>query len=69
MNTVEILATLKKFGKPQTVAIYKRHGAGDKVFGTLTSVIAKLQRKIKVDHTLAIELWRTGKAEARILAL
>jgi hypothetical protein len=40
MNAVEILATLKKFGKPQTAAIYKRHGAGDNVFGTLTSEIA-----------------------------
>jgi hypothetical protein len=39
------------------------------VFGTLTSEIAKLRKKIKVDHTLAMELWRTGNAEARILAL
>ncbi|HEY7095965.1 MAG TPA: DNA alkylation repair protein [Terriglobales bacterium] len=69
MNAVEILATLKKHGKPQTAAIYKRHGSGDNVFGALTSEIAKLQKKIKVDHTLAMELWRTGNAEARILAL
>lgn len=69
MNVVEILATLQKLGKPQTAAIYKRHGSGDNVFGTLTSEIAKLQKKIKVDHTLAMELWRTGNAEARILAL
>lgn len=33
MNAVEILATLKKLGKPQAAAIYKRHGAGDNVFG------------------------------------
>jgi 3-methyladenine DNA glycosylase AlkD len=69
MNAQEILATLQKLGKPQTAAIYKRHGAGDNVFGTLTSEIAKLQKKIKVDHALAMELWRTGNAEARILAL
>jgi len=69
MNAVEVLATLKKFGKPQTAAIYKRHGSGDNVFGTLTSEIAKLQKKIKLDHALAMELWRTGNAEARILAL
>lgn len=69
MNAVEILASLKKSGKPQTAAIYKRHGAGENVFGTLTSEIAKLQKKIKVDHRLAMELWSTGNAEARILAL
>ncbi len=33
------------------------------------SEIAKLQKKIKVDHALALELWKTGNAEARILAL
>jgi 3-methyladenine DNA glycosylase AlkD len=66
---VEILAALKKCGKPQTAAIYKRHGAGDNVFGTLTSEIVRLQRKIKLDHALAMELWRIGNAEAHILAL
>lgn len=69
MNTKEILAHLKKLGKPQTVTIYKRHGSGDNVFGVLTSEIAKLQKKIKIDHELAQELWKTGNAEARILSL
>lgn len=69
MRVAEILATLKKLGKPETAAIYKRHGSGHNVFGTLTSEIVKLQKKIKIDHALALELWRTGNAEARILAL
>jgi len=69
MNTRGILATLKKLGKPQTAAIYKRHGSGANVFGVLTSEIAKLQKRIKIDHALALELWKTGNAEARILAL
>ena len=60
MNAQDILTTLKKLGKPQTAAIYKRHGSGDNVFGTLTSEIAKLQKKINIDHALAMELWRTG---------
>jgi 3-methyladenine DNA glycosylase AlkD len=69
MTTPEILALLKKAGKPQTAAIYKHYGAGDNVFGTLTSEIGKLQKKIKVDHALALELWKTGNAEARMLAV
>ncbi len=69
MNTQEILATLKKAGKPQTAEIYKHYGTGDNVFGTLTSEIGKLQKKIKVDHALAKELWKTGNAEARVLSL
>lgn len=69
MNTEQVLATLKKLGKPQTAAIYRRHGSGEQVFGVLTSEIAKLQKRIKVDHALAMELWKTGNAEARVLAL
>jgi 3-methyladenine DNA glycosylase AlkD len=69
MNTQEVLSTLKKLGKPQTAAIYRRHGSGEQVFGVLTSEIAKLQKKIKVNHALAMELWETGNAEARVLAL
>jgi 3-methyladenine DNA glycosylase AlkD len=69
MNTLEILATLEALGKPQTAAIYKHYGTGDNVFGTLTSEIARLQKKIKIDHALAKDLWKTGNAEARILAL
>jgi len=69
MDAQEVLATLKKLGRPQTAAIYRRHGAGDDVCGVLTSEIGKLKKKIKVDHALAQELWRTGNAEARMLAL
>ena len=50
MTTPEILSVLKKAGKPQTAAIYKHYGTGDNVFGTLTSEIGKLQKKIKVDR-------------------
>ena len=69
MNAQEILATLKKLGKPQTAAIYKRYGTGDNVYGTLTSDIVKLTKKVKVDHALAMELWDSGNVEARAMAL
>src|SRR5689334_18503693 len=68
-NAREILTTLRKLGKPQIAVVYKRHGSGDNVFGVLTSDIAKLQKKIKIDHTLAMELWETGNVEARVQAL
>ncbi len=63
------MAALEAAGKPQTAEIYKRYGTGDNVFGTLTSEVGKLKKKIKIDHELAMELWDTGNAEARILAL
>jgi 3-methyladenine DNA glycosylase AlkD len=64
----DVLSALKAKGKPGTAAIYKRHGAGDDVFGTLTSEIEKLRKTIKTDHALALELWTSGNEEARVLA-
>ncbi len=69
MNIEDILATFKALGKPQTAAIYQRYDSGDRVHGVLTSEIAKIARKIRIDHALAVALWNTGHAEARILAL
>ena len=69
MTTHEILRALKSLGKPQTAAIYQRHGSGGDVFGVLTSEIAKVAKKIKTDHDLAKKLWATGNAEARVLSI
>lgn len=69
MEVADILAKLKSQGKPQTAAIYQRHGSGENVFGVLTSDITRLQNKIKVNHVLAKLLWSTENAEARILSL
>src|SRR5262245_39081269 len=68
-TTREILADLKRHGKPQTAAIYKTHGSGDNVYGVLTSEIAKLRKKIRIDPALARDLWKSGNAEARILSI
>lgn len=69
MTSTEILATLKKLGKPQRAEIYRRQCPWDDVFGVLTSDVAKIAKKIKVDHALAKDLWNTGNIEARMLAL
>lgn len=68
MNAQEVLAVLRKLGRPQTAAIYKRHGSGDNVFGVLTSELAKIRKNIGVNHAFAMELWKTGNAEALVLA-
>jgi 3-methyladenine DNA glycosylase AlkD len=69
MNAQDVLTALRKLGKPPTAAIYKRHGSGENVFGVLTSDIARIRKKIGVNHAFAMELWRTANAEARVLAL
>src|SRR3954468_13265919 len=68
MNLQETLDTLKSLGKEQTRKIYRRHGAGEDVYGVNTPDLKSLQKKIKVDQALAGELWKSGNHEARILA-
>ncbi|HSS49188.1 MAG TPA: DNA alkylation repair protein [Thermoanaerobaculia bacterium] len=68
MNLQETLDALKSAGKEQTRKTYRRHGASEDCYGVSTPDLTKLQKKIKVDHRLAGELWACGNHEARILA-
>ena len=68
MNLQETLDTLKSVGKEQTRKTYRRHGAGEDVYGVSSADLKSLQKKIKKDHDLARSLWATGNHEARILA-
>jgi len=68
MSYTEVMAELKKLGTAQNVKIYKRHGGGDNLFGVSFANLNKLQKKIKVDHQLALQLWESGNTDARTLA-
>jgi 3-methyladenine DNA glycosylase AlkD len=69
MKFREVMAALKQMGTAQNVKVYKRHGAGDKLFGVSFANLNKLNKQIGVDHALAQQLWRTGNTDARTLAL
>ena len=62
------MSELKDMGTSQNVKVYKRHGAGDNLFGVSFANLGKLKKAIKVDHELAGELWHTGNTDARCLA-
>jgi 3-methyladenine DNA glycosylase AlkD len=68
VNFKEVMATLKQMGTAQNVKIYKRHGASAKLFGVSFANLNKLQKKIKVNHELAKQLWETGNTDAMILS-
>ena len=68
MTYTEAMAELKKLGTAQNIKIYKRHGAGDNLFGVSFANLNKLQKKIKIDHQLALQLWESGNSDARTLA-
>ncbi|MDA1053507.1 MAG: DNA alkylation repair protein [Planctomycetota bacterium] len=68
MNVSEAMQLLEAMGTAQNVKVYKRHGAGDNLFGVSFANLNKLKRQIKVDHRLAAELWKTGNTDAMSLA-
>lgn len=69
MNVKETLAKLKSLGDEKVVARNRRNGAGENQFGVPLGELRKVAAKIKTDHALALELWRTGNLDARLLAI
>ena len=69
MNVKEILAQLKPLGNEKVRAHNKKYGASDNQFGVPLGEIRKMAAKIKTDHELALALWKTGNADAQLLAI
>ncbi len=68
MSLTEIMSELESLGTAQNRKTWARHGAPENQFGVSYAELYKLQKKIKCDHDLALALWATGNADARILA-
>lgn len=65
---VDILNELESLGSEQFRKTYRRHGVLGDQFGVSTANLQKLQKRIKVDHALALNLWRSGNYDARVFA-
>lgn len=68
MTYGEAMKVLKSRGTAQNVKVYKRPGAGDNLYGVSFTDLRKLAKRIKIYHSLALELWDSGNTDARILA-
>ncbi len=68
MNAEKVMRQIESMGTEQNRKIYKRHGAGDNLFGVSFANLKKLKKQIKTDHGLAQELWATGNTDAQTLA-
>lgn len=69
MTLQEAMRELKALGTEQNRKVYARHGVKNEMFGVSYANLDRLQKKIRQDHALAIELWATGHHEAQLLAL
>lgn len=68
MTLKEALSQLEMLGNEKVRARNIRYGAGNNQFGVKLGDIRTLAKKIRVNHSLALDLWHTGNIDARLLA-
>ena len=68
MDLHSVMKQLKTWEDPRMRAVNAKHGAGDNQFGVNLGKLRGLAGKIKHDHTLALELWKSGNIDAMNLA-
>jgi len=68
MTAKEIIAELKKLGNAQTKKTWMTHGAQEPCLGVKVGDMKKIQKRVKTDYQLALDLYDTGIADAMYLA-
>lgn len=68
MNLEQVMHELEQMGSVQTRNTYQRHGFKEPMYGVKIGDLKKLANKIKKDHELGLELYRTGNYDAKYLA-
>ncbi|MEO6326726.1 MAG: DNA alkylation repair protein [Thermoanaerobaculia bacterium] len=68
MTAKDIVAELTKMGTAQTKKTWLNHGAKEPCLGVKIEDMKKIQKRVKVDHQLALDLYDTGIADAMYLA-
>ena len=64
----DVLAELEALGSEQTRKTYRRHGISGEMYGVSYANLGALRKRLKINHTLARQLWDSGNHDARILA-
>ena len=68
MTAAEIVAELATLGSESTKKTLMRHGAREPFYGVKVEDLKKIQKRVKKDHALALELYDTGISDAMYLA-
>jgi 3-methyladenine DNA glycosylase AlkD len=68
MTAKEILAELKPLGSDSYKKVMLNHGVKEPCFGVKISDLQKIQKRIKKDYQLALDLYDTGNYDAMYLA-
>ncbi|MCH7974429.1 MAG: DNA alkylation repair protein [Bacteroidetes bacterium] len=68
MNSNEILNELSKLGNLNTKKVLIKHGAKEPFYGVKVADLKNIQKRIKKDYKLSLELFDTGNSDAMYLA-
>lgn len=69
MNISQIIDELKKHSNPSQIAGMQRFGINpEKTFAVKIPILRSIAKKIKKDHSLALQLWDYGYRETQIIA-
>lgn len=68
MTTQQIMTELEKKGSASVKKIFLNHGIKEPLFGVKVGDLKVIQKKVKKDHQLAMELFATGNYDAMYLA-
>ena len=68
MTASEILKKLARLGSPGIKKTLMRHGAKEPLFGVKIEDLKKIQKTIKSDYALSLQLYDTGNSDAMYLA-
>lgn len=68
MTAKEILTQLEKMGSQQIRTIYLKHGVKETLYGVKIGDMKPIQKKIKKDYALSLELFDSGVYDAMYLA-
>ena len=68
MTVDEVMSQLEAYGSPTIKNILLKHGVKEPFFGVKVGDLKVIEKKIKKDYDLALDLFKTGNADAMYLA-
>ncbi len=68
MTAAEILAELEQLGNEQSRKILRKHGATEPLSGVKIEDLKKIQKRVKTNYQLALDLWNSRNSDAMYLA-
>jgi 3-methyladenine DNA glycosylase AlkD len=68
MTSAQVLSELKSMGNESIKRVLSKHGAPPQQYGVKVEDLKKIQKKVKKDYALSLELFDTGIPEAQYLA-